>query len=448
MNRPWWRTAGSALGLLLMCGLFLLPGACRAPQEPAAAAGAAQGLPLGICNGTVLDGTGAEPIRNSCVVIQGERITGVGREAELTLPAEARIIDVQGGTILPGLIDSHIHSAWSGELRREFLELGVTSVCDLGSPIERMGDFRQDIWQGKAVAGGFRAGPIITAPGGLPDAVLDASLNYEVGTAEDARQGVADLLGRDANVIKVYLASTANNESYPMLDEAVLKAIVAEAHAQGKLVRAHVTKLPLVPMALDCGVDVIEHVPEPALSEEGVMRELQGSDDPLADLFELYVVAEYDTLLPHMAQQEVVMVPTLARLVIERYGFPDLEPWQRVLVNGLLEVVRRFHSAGGVIALGTDYSPGVTGVHPDLFLQEIQLLHEAGLSPMEVIEASTKHAARACGQGQDLGTIEAGKLADILVVDGDPLADLGALADIMLVIKGGKVAHEVAKEGR
>lgn len=140
------------------------------------------------------------------------------------------------------------------------------------------------------------------------------------------------------------------------------------------------------------------------------------------------------------------MVPTLARLVIERYGFPDLEPWHRVLVDGLLEVVRRFHSAGGVIALGTDYSPGVTGVHPDLFLQEIQLLHEAGLLPMEVIEAATKQAARVCGHGEDLGTLEIGRLADVLVIDGDPIEDLGALEGVVLVVKGGKVAYGMPEE--
>lgn len=448
MTRPWWRNTRGALGLLLVCGLLLEAVACRDPQGPLTAAGLADGQPVIICNGTVIDGTGAKPIPSGCVIIEGERITGVGREAQLALPHKARIIDARGGTILPGLIDSHVHSAWSGQLRREFLELGVTSICDLGSPLARMDDFRRDAWQGKAVARGFRAGPILTAPGGLPDAVLHAGLNYEVGTPEEAQGAVTDLVGREAQVIKVYLQPTANSRPYPMLSEAALKGLVDAAHAQGVLVRAHVTKLSLVPGALDCGVDVIEHVPEPELTEEGIMRDLKDSDDPLADLFELYVVAEYDTLLPQMAKQEVVMVPTLARLVIQRYGFPDLEPGQRILVDGLLEIVRRFHAAGGVIALGTDHSPGVEGIRPDLILSEIQLLHNAGLTPLEVIESATRHAAAVCGQGHDLGTLEAGKLADILIVDGNPVADLGALENVMLVIKGGEVAHVAAVEGR
>jgi imidazolonepropionase-like amidohydrolase len=428
-----------SLSLMLIIALLLAAAACSDPNAPAEAAGPA-GV-LVIRNGTLIDGTGAEPIPDSMVIIRGERIVAVGREADLEVPAEAQIIDAGGGTILPGIIDSHVHETWSPEIRRQFLELGVTSVCDLGSPVDRMDDFEQDTWSGKPVARGFRAGPIVTAPGGLPDAVLHADLNYELGTPKEARRGVADLVGRGADVIKVYLQPTANNQPYPMLGDAVLKAIVDEAHAHGVLVRAHTTQLPLVPMALDAGVDVIEHVPKPDLNEEMLVRELQDSDDPMTDLFNLVVVAEYDALLPRMATQEVVMVPTLARGLGRWYESQEATPGQRVLADGVLEVVRRFHSAGGVIALGTDFSPGALG--PDASVRETQLLRAAGLTPMQVIEAATKHAARVCGQAKDLGTIEVGKLADILIVDGDPVADLEALERVVIVVKGGKVAQQV-----
>jgi imidazolonepropionase-like amidohydrolase len=398
---------------------------------------------LVIRNGTVIDGTGAAPIPNGVVIIQGERIIAVGRQAELAVPREAHVINAQGGTILPGLIDSHVHTTWSPKVRREFLELGTTSVCDLGSPIERLDDFQQDTWNGKPVARGFRAGPIVTAPGGLPDAVLHGDLNYEVGTPEEARSGVADLVCRGADVVKVYLQTTVDNRPYPMLSEAVLQAVVDSAHARGVLVRAHVTALPLAPMALEAGVDVVEHVPKPELSEERLVRELQGSDDPMADLFDLLVVAEYDSLLPRMARQEVVMVPTLARGWGKWYGSQEAAPWQHVLADVELEIVRRFHSAGGAIALGTDYNLGGEGLRPGMFIREAQLLHAAGLTPLDVIEAATDHAAQVCGHGDDLGTIEAGKLADILIVDGDPIADLGALERVMIVVKGGVVAYGI-----
>jgi imidazolonepropionase-like amidohydrolase len=394
--------------------------------------------PLVIRNGTLIDGTGADPIADGIVIIEGERIVAAGREADIAIPSDAQVIDAEGGTILPGMIDSHVHTAWSPRVRREFLKLGVTSVCDLGSPIERMADFELDTWNGKPVARGFRAGPIVTAPGGLPDAVLHQDLNYEVGTPEEARSGVADLVDRGADVIKVYLQDTGNNQLYPMLDKAVLQAIVEQAHLHGVLVRAHVTKLSLVPMALNAGVDVFEHVPEPTLNEESVVRELEDSDDPMADLLDLYLVADYDTLLPRIATQGVVMVPTMARLVEERYGSRESIPWMRVLADGLLEIVRRFHSADGVIALGTDYN---SHIKPSIAIQEAQLLHAAGLTPVQVIEAATKNAAWVCGHGEDLGTIEPGKLADIIIVDGDPVIDLGALERVVVVVKGGQVAY-------
>jgi imidazolonepropionase-like amidohydrolase len=396
---------------------------------------------LVIRNGTLIDGTGADPIPDGIVIIEGQRIVAAGREADIAIPSGAQVIDAQGGTILPGLIDSHVHNTWSPKVRREFLELGVTSVCDMGSPIERMPDFEQDTWKGQPVARGFRAGPIFTAPGGLPDAILHQDLNYEVGTPEEARQGVADVVSRGADAIKVYLQPTGNNQPYPMLDDAVLKALVEEAHAQGLLVRAHVTELSLVPLALDAGVDVFEHVQEPSLNEESILRELEDSDDWEATLLDLYLVADYDTLLPRVAKQGVVMVPTVARLVQERYGSRETVPWQRVLTEGLLEIVRRFHSAGGVIALGTDWN---SHLEASIAIEEAQLLHAAGLTPVQVIEAATKNAAWVCGHGQDLGTIEAGKLADIIIVDGNLVSDLEALNQAVVVVKGGQVAYRAS----
>lgn len=394
--------------------------------------------PLVIRNGTLIDGNGADPMPDGIVIIEGDRIVAAGREADIAIPSNARIIDAKGGTILPGLIDSHVHDTWSPEVRREFLELGVTSVCDLGSPIERMDEFEQDAWNGKPVARGFRAGPIFTAPGGLPDAVLHADLNYEVGTREEARSGVADVVSRGADVIKVYLQPTANNQPYPMLDDAVLKAIVEAAHSHGVMVRAHVTKLSLVPMALDAGVNVLEHVPERPLSEESFVRVVEASDDLSADLFDWYIVADYDTLLPRIATQGVLMVPTMALLVEDRYGSRETIPWQRVMTEGLLEIVRRFHSAGGVIALGTDYN---SQFKPSIAIQEAQLLHVVGLTPVQVIEAATKNAAWVCGHGEDLGTIEVGKLADVIIVDGNLVTDLEALNQVVIVVKGGQVAY-------
>jgi imidazolonepropionase-like amidohydrolase len=395
---------------------------------------------LVIRNGTLIDGTGAEPKANAAVIVQGERILAVGREADLEMPAGAQIVDAGGGTILPGLIDSHVHSAYGLEVRRRFLELGVTSVCDLGSPIVYISGFERDTWNDQPVARGFRSGPILTAPGGLPGAVLGQGLTYEVGMPREARKAVVDLLDRGADAIKVYLEEKGGDQTYPLLSEAALKAIVTKAHARDVLVRAHVTKLDLLPMALECGVDVVEHVPKPDLSNEGIERELQDSEDPLADLFNLIVAPEYEALLPRMAGQGVVMVPTAARAYGRWYGLQEATPVERVISDAVITIVGRFHRAGGVIALGTDYTSDDPKLSPDLFRREMELLHAAGLTPVQVIEAATKNAAWVCGHGEELGTLEAGKLADILIVEGDVSTDLGALENVAIVVKGGQIA--------
>ena len=191
---------------------------------------------------------------------------------------------------------------------------------------------------------------------------------------------------------------------------------------------------------MDSCVDIIDHVPKPDLREERLRRELEHSDDLMADLFKKVVVPEYDALLPPMVKQKVILVPTLARGLGRWYRSEEATPGQRVLANGILEIVRRFHQTGGVIALGTDYNPNVEELQPHLFRKEMQLLHAAGLTPVEVIQAATNNPAHACGHGEDVGTIEAGKLADVIVVDGDPLSGLQALEEVLFVVKGGRIA--------
>jgi hypothetical protein len=121
---------------------------------------------LAITNGTVVDGTGAGPISEGMVLVEGNRIAAVGRVADMIAPPDAAVVDAKGGTILPGIVDAHVHGAADPAVRRQILTGGVTSVCDLGSPKGEMPCFeRDDTGQGPA-ARGFRAGPVLTAPGG------------------------------------------------------------------------------------------------------------------------------------------------------------------------------------------------------------------------------------------------------------------------------------------
>ena len=315
-----------------------------------------------ITNGMVVDGRGSEPIDDGIVVIDGERITFVGKEASYYPPANARVIDARGGTIMPGIIDSHVLDASDPAIRRQFLISGVTTVCNLGSPLREMARFDEDNVNEGPVARGFTAGPMMTAPGGFPDAVLHADLNYEVATPEEARAAVADVHERGADVIKVLLQEEYGGATYPMLGEYELAAIVDEAHKLGLLVRAHVTYASLLEMAVQADVDTIQHVPinltrsgPQGIDDAQILAFLQ-SDDPFRFfLTELY--PDYEDLLQMMVEKGIVLVPTLDRAYGEAYrtANPTLE--QEATIDTALGIVRRFHELGGVVGLGTISTP-------------------------------------------------------------------------------------------
>lgn len=400
------------------------------------------GNALVVRNGTVIDGTGRAPITDGLVVVQGERILAVGRAEAFDIPAGVTVVDAGGGTILPGIINSHTHSTHSPAVRREFLVDGVTTVCNLGTTLERLTVFDSARTAEGPAARGYFAGPIITAPGGYPGVVLGSQFNYEVATPEQARAAVRDLLGRGASMIKIALAPGDPRDPWPALDLERVRAIVAEAHARGVLVRAHVIESFLVEdIALPAGVDVIEHEPFPVLTPEQESRVL-GSSEPLAMLLDS-VAPEFVTLMRRMVRQGTIMVPTLDQRVGTLLAKPSRTPVEQTVLDVHVGVAGRFHALGGTLALGNDFG-GVGHVAPGMPLVEMRLLLAAGLTPMQVLEAGTRHAAAACGLGRSLGTLEAGKLADLVIVRGDPLSDLAALDSVIVVIKGGELAFRAS----
>jgi imidazolonepropionase-like amidohydrolase len=191
-----------------------------------------------------------------------------------------------------------------------------------------------------------------------------------------------------------------------------------------------VTNSALLDIALEAGVDVIEHVPMPSYSHEDLVSMV---DD--AGVFR--VPSELEAQMLHMIEQGVVLVPTLDALINDTPRRIDMEPVTEIVIQAILGVVRFFHDSGGIIAVGNDY--GNPGVLLGMPLREMVLLQNAGLSPQEVIEAATKHAAYVCGQGDELGTLERGKLADIIVVDGNPLDNLNAMDSVLYIVKDGEL---------
>ena len=439
-RRPPFRSivAGVTLCVALSGGI-----SCGAVQDNASVVIPDNALIL--TNGTVITGTGADPIPDGTVVIGGDRILAVGPATDFRIPQGAQVIDAGGGTILPGIINSHVHHGGPAEERRRFLEEGVTTVCDLGSPFDEIAGFEEERSPDGPVARGFFAGPIVTAPGGYPDGLYGTTgFNYEVSDPQEGREAVRDLLARGASFIKIALDPSWNfQDPLPMLSVEHATAIVEEAHIHGILVRSHQIQITYFPMAVEAGLDVIEHMPFPTGWPSP--EEIQGYmelEDPLSPFFEDHF-PQYGPLLEGMAAGGITMVPTVSALLSSLYGRTDLSQRDQYVVDAILDIIRRYRDVGGVVALGNDFNG--RSVRERLPLIEMKALVDAGLTPMEVIEASTHNAAFVCGQDEDLGTLEAGKLADVIVVEGNPLTDIEAVGRVTLVLLGGEVAYEPAR---
>jgi imidazolonepropionase-like amidohydrolase len=203
-------------------------------------------------------------------------------------------------------------------------------------------------------------------------------------------------------------------------------------------VRAH-TNNAVLELALEAGVDVIEHVPMPSFSYEDL-------EPMFDDAGAFHMSTELEAQMLRMVKQGIVLVPTLDVIIDDSYQPGDIASEVYMVSQAILDVVRFFHDSGGIIAVGNDY--GNAGVQPGMPLREMELLQTIGLSPMEVIESATKHAAYVCGQGDELGSIEDGKLADLIVVQGNPLEDIAAMESVLYVVKDGEVVVSPEQEPR
>ena len=399
---------------------------------------------------TLIDGTGAAPVPDAAVVIDGDRITAAGPRAALSWPADAEVIDARGRTLIPGLIDAHDHLASHGyglatrlgleepastahlrtaRVLAETLAMGYTTVRDAGG---------LDAGFKLAVEQGLIPGPrlvlalqIISPTGGIGDRVSpsghdccgahDPLLPPCVANGPDpVRDVVRTMVRAGADVIKT--ATTGGASSRPghgPLDAAFslaeMEALVTESHALGRRVMCHALGGPGLRTALAAGVDSIEH---------GCYLD------------------EDATLLGQMAVQGTFFVPTLTVYVYHRESpAPHVRERAVALHAHHVASVRRALELGVPIAAGTD--AGGHG-HPKNAL-ELKYLVEAGLTPMQALRAATQWAAACLGLEGEVGTIEQGRLADLVLVGGDPLDDVTLLLDparIELVLKGGAICAD------
>lgn len=363
----------------------------------------AQSSALVLVNGSLIDGTGAAPIPDAALVIRDGRIAAAGARSVVTIPAQSQVIDVQGATILPGFINAHVHGAYDLDKLAAWAQDGVTTVRDLSArswpASSSLRAQAKEAKYARLVSGGL----MITRPGGYPIAVFGAPA-VTVTTPGEARQAVNDLLDQGADVIKISLESGEifGRPGLPMLSPGEVAAIVSAAHQRGTLVSAHVTVSQDLRRAIDGDVDDVAHM----------------VTDPLPD-----------ELISRMVADGI-------------YWEPTLELWKGVghgQDQSVVDNLRRYAAAGGRVALGTDYGGYSTPFQLGMPMREMEWMQEASMSPMHVIVAGTQNAAHVCNLERDLGTLQVGKIADVLVVRGDPLQDIHALSNVGWVIHNGTV---------
>lgn len=417
---------------------------------------------MALVGGTLIDGNGATPVRNSVVLIGDGRITAVGRVGHLKVPAGTTVVNAVGMTLLPGLFDSHVHlmlvghgnyahwdSVYPARLGKDVIPVaakqslmhGVTSVRDLGGPLEPLMDVKRKIDRGELVGATiYTSGPFLQhAP--YPGT---EEFRWGINGVADARAKVNRLADAGVSVIKLI------DQDEMTMDE--VRAVVDEAHKRKLPVVAHAHRPEEIRRGLAVGVDDFEHTglatsPEyPSDIMDGLRaRTAQGNRPPLywtptIDVLTNYATRRdnpgyvndrrwYDGLAADIradVNQSIVRLDTLTyyRFVANRR--PTLAP-----------KFRQLRESGVRLLIGTD--AGVpANFHGYATAEEmITWVKTYGMDPMETIRAATFWPALSLGVLDKVGTIEVGKAADIIAVRGDPLSDITLLRRVELVVKGG-----------
>ena len=376
-------------------------------------------------NARVIDGTGAIH-ENRFVAIEGSKIRQLGAAENVPATPSLTVIDVQGQTVLPGIIDCHVHLSADGfpdaldqivsdpdgvsilRMARNAsnaLEAGVTTVRDCGAKHHLDFAFRQAVRMGVVTASPrlVLSGQPITMTGGHC-----WKFAREANGADEVRKAAREQLRAGADCIKLMATGGIITEgqeiSSPQLSENEMRAAIEEANHAGKITAAHAHSATGVKNAIRAGISSVEHAY--FLDDEGI-----------------------ELLLKH----DAYLVPTSAavKLVVRHGAEAGIPCWAVAKASSALdnhaESCLKAYKAGVKMAMGTD--AGTPYNHHGDNPQELEALVEVGIEPMDAILMATRNAADLLGLSELIGTVEAGKEADLLVVDGDPLADIAVLKD-------------------
>lgn len=412
--------------------------------------------------------------RDSTVIIDGNRIVRVGPMKKTAVPKGARIIDGKGKWVTPGLIDAHVHFFQSGDLYtrpdvadfnavvpyeketernkarlpatfKVWLASGVTSVVDIGGPFWNF-DMRDASLKSDAAPRVAVAGPLISM---IERAKLDIGDPpiIKISSPDEARALVAKELARKPDFIKVWFIHQPGDDL--AAQEAIVKAAGDAAHAAGIRLAVHATELVVAKASLRAGADYLVHSVEDAPIDDEFL-ELAKKNNALY-CPTLFVVMGYryalsNTWQPTEIEKRLADPQILAKMrdldsmpkekLPERVAKsmaspPQVKPSQTALAN-----LQKVWDAGIPVAMGTD-AGNIGTLHGPSVFREMSIMVQAGLTTLEVLRSATTNGAKA--MGRDVGAIAPGKLADLLVLDADPLANIENLSRIHRVIKDGRV---------
>jgi imidazolonepropionase-like amidohydrolase len=388
--------------------------------------------PLALIGGRVITGVGDEPLEDAVVLIRGGRIEAVGSRHEVVVPADARVIELDGQTVAPGLWDMHAHLA-QVEWGPVYLAAGITTVRDVGNDVDFVRAMRD------ASASGQGPAPRILVAGVI--------FGDEVSTVDEAKALVRSYHEAGFEQIKIY--SFVKPDLVPVITE--------QAHTLGMSVTGHIPQGMDLFSATEAGMDQINHI---SFVEAVMVRNSEGDEDPVPVGPES---PEGGRVIEWLAERRIVVDPTIALYELHGRSIDDpltsfepgaarvapelagplegigIAPEESGAAREALErrfgVIKALHEAGVTIVAGTDMAiPGHS------LYRELELYVDgAGFTPLEALRAATSDAAAAMGLEDETGTIEVGKRADLIVLDRDPLADIGNIRSVTTVIAAGRI---------
>lgn len=416
-----------------------------------------------LVGGTLIDGFGSDPIKNSVVIIEGEKIIAVGTLADTPIPANAEIISTEGMTVLPGLWDMHVHTMINGHADYDYwdrtypplledvimpssahqlLMAGVTSARDLGGPLEESIAVRDAINKDEIPGATlYVSGPFIQHkpyPG-------TEDFRWGVSSPEEGRAKIRKLAKAGVDMVKLI--------DHDQMSMATLEAVVDEAHKNKLKVVAHGHRPNEIRRGLQVGVDCFEHTglssaPEypKDIIEQIKERTAQMNLGPLfwcptvEGLYNYEYVRDNPEKLDndswHLGLPDSVIVD-----IKNSFTHPDRLPYFQltpIRKPTLKTKIKQLMDAGVVLMIGTDSGIPMK-FHSQSTWNELDVwVNEFGIDPMYAIRAATYWPALWMGVADDVGTITPGKYADIIAVDGDVLRYISLLQDVEMVIKHGK----------